>query len=77
MKIREDLIDHDTDGKEIREQYILCGHCNRRYTVIILDEYMRATIAERNATKDLARKTVLLREMKEHLQELKRRYGRD
>lgn len=77
MRIREDVIDHDTDGKEIREQYILCSHCNRRYTIIILDECMRAKIAERNTTNDLGRKIVLQREMKEYLHVLKQRYGRD
>lgn len=76
IKIHEEVIDHDTDGKEIREQYLMCGHCRQRFTVIILDEYMRAKAAERKVTRDYMKNQILKKEMGEHLAELKQKYGR-
>lgn len=77
MRIREEVIDRDEDGREIIEQYMQCGNCKRRYTIIILDEYMRTKIAEKKTTDAINRKIVIMRETKEHLQELKRKYGRN
>lgn len=77
MRIHEEVIDHDVDGKEIREKYLQCSKCKRRYTIIILDGYMRIKIAEEKATNEFSRKQLLMREAREHLRELKQRYGRD
>lgn len=76
MKIYEKVIDYDADGKEIREQYLMCGHCRQRFTVSILDEYMRTKIAERKVTRDYMKNQILKKEMEERQAVLKQKYGR-
>lgn len=76
MKIIEKVIDHDGNGKDIKEQYLECSHCKKRFTIIILDEYTREKREEIRCGNHCANKKLLMEEMKMHQAVLKQKYGR-
>lgn len=80
INIQESVIDNNVEDK-IMEQFFCCPKCGSRYTICIYDNYMRKRIAARkffNKSK-YVRKTdeKLVREMQEHLKELKVKYNRE
>lgn len=64
----------------VTEQFFTCLHCGTRYTICIYDNFMRKRIGIRKTlTKNKYNRKwdeQLVKEMKEHFQELKQRYGR-
>lgn len=82
IDVQEKLIDRDENGEKILEQFFLCPDCLTRYTVFISDPFMRRKIWERKKirknpfTFSVTVDERLKKEMREHFEELKRRYGR-
>lgn len=79
IDIQESVIDNNAENM-VTEKFFCCPKCGSRYTICIYDNYMRNRIAARqffNKSK-YSRKTdeKLVREMLEHLKELKIKYNR-
>lgn len=81
IEVREELIDRDENGEKIFEQFFLCPNCLTRYTVFISDPFMRRKIWERKKIRknpfifSVMMDERLKKEMREHFEELKQKYG--
>lgn len=80
INIQESVL-NDSEEDPVTEQFFMCLHCGKRYTVCIYDNFMRKRIAIRKTlTKNKhnrKRDKQLAEEMQGHYQELKQQYGRD
>lgn len=76
MKIHEQVIDYEADGKEIREQYLECSQCKKTFSIIILDEYTRKKRMDIRSGNYGVNKKQLMEEMQIHQEALKQKYGR-
>lgn len=77
IKIRQEVIDHEEDGADIVEKFMTCPACNKRYTIIILDNFIRERMAAREHCLNPKIDSILKNEMQKHLKELKSRYSRE
>lgn len=80
INIQKSVIDQDTDGENIVEQFFLCPKCGERYTILIFDSFMKEKIAAR---KRLRRSPLqcnrvldkeLEKQMQQHFKGLKAKY---
>lgn len=81
IDLQETTIEKDKDGNDIVEQFFICPICSKRYTVIILDQFMKQKIAARKRLKRTPQNfnktldTTLMKQMQNHYKILKKQYG--
>lgn len=81
IDIQETIIEKDKDGIDIVEQFFVCPMCSQRYTIIILDQFMRQKISARKRLKRNPKNfnptldATLMNQMQNHYKKLKIQYG--
>lgn len=81
IDLQETTIEKDKDGNDIVEQFFICPMCSKRYTVIILDQFMKQKIAARKRLKrnpqnfNKTLDATLMKQMQNHYKILKNQYG--
>ncbi len=78
IHLNEEIIDQDNNGEAVTEQFFVCLGCGQRYTVMILDEYMRTLIRMRKRPPfNRKNNEKIKKDMMQHFKRLKARYGRE
>lgn len=81
IDLQETTIEKDKYGNDIVEQFFICPMCSKRYTVIILDQFMKQKIAARKRLKRTPKNfnptldATLMKQMQNHYKKLKNQYG--
>jgi uncharacterized protein with PIN domain len=78
IHLNEETIDQDNNGKDVVEQFFVCPNCGQRYTVMILDEYMRTLIRMRKRPPfNRKNNEKIKKDMMQHFKRLKEKYNRE
>lgn len=79
IDIKEEFLEDKRDNP-VTEQFFSCLKCGTRYTICIYDNYMRKRIEDRKKLSknkyDSKRSRKLKKEIQNHFQELKIKYGK-
>lgn len=78
IHLNEETIDQDNNGKDVTEQFFVCPGCGKRYTVMILDEYMRVLVRRRKRPPfNRKNNEKIKKDMMQHFKRLKEKYNRE
>ncbi len=78
IHLNEEIIEQDNNRKDVTEQFFICPSCGKRYTVMILDEYMRTLIRMRKRPPfNRKNNEKIKKDMMQHFKRLKVKYGRE
>ncbi len=78
ISLNEENIDQDNNGKDVTELFFVCSGCGQRYTVMILDEYMRTLIGMRKRPPfNRKNNEKIKKDMMQHFKKLKAIYRRE
>lgn len=78
ISLNEETIAQDNNGKDVTEQFFVCPACRKRYTVMILDEYMRTLIGMRKRPPfNRKNNEKIKKDMMQHFKKLKAIYRRE